>query len=337
MSIKVYVASFYKYEAIEPALQRLEGKAEVIMGSGEGRSLTEDEILECLQRTGANVVIAADEPYSERVLQAAPSLMMISRDGVGFNAIDLQAAAKHGVIATNAPVLHETAADHAFGLILTMMRKLCVANWAARNGEWMNRDLMLGSDVYGRTLGILGFGRIGQAVARRAKGFEMTILAHDPYGNQAVADSLGVKLVSLDELLAASDVVTVHTPLTPETRHIVNAAAIAKMKDGAFLVNMARGEVVDELALVDALKSGKLAGAALDVLTVEPPELDNPLLAMDNVIVTPHIGSDTFEDFTRIMHCCVDQILCFIDKKRPDHVLNPDVFKHERFAGWDIK
>lgn len=337
MSIKVFNGSFYKYEAIEPALDRLQGKADVIMGNELGRSFTEDEIIEHLKKTGAQIAIAADEPYGEKLFKAVPSLMMVCRDGVGYNAIDLEAAARYGVIATNAPVLHETAADLAMGLIIAMMRKMIIADWAAHNGEWLNRDLMLGSDVYGSTLGILGFGRIGQAVARRAKGFEMRILTHDPYCNAAAAEACGVNVVGFDELLAESDVLAVHTPLTPETRQIMNASSFARMKDRAFFVNMARGEVVDEPALVDALKSGKLAGAAIDVITEEPPKPDNPLLGLRNVIVTPHIGSDTFDDFRRIMHCVVDGILSFMDNKQPNYVLNPDVFKHERYAGWQLQ
>lgn len=328
---KILITSFYNKETIAKPVDRLSKHAELIFGNEVGRSLTEDETIGLLN--DFDVVIAADEPYTERTFRSAPKLKMIARDGVGFDSIDLKAATAHGVVATNAPVLHESVADLVMGLIIGAVRKIAACDRGVRQGRWTDRDAFLASDVNGKTLGILGFGRIGKTVARRAFGFNMTILAHDPYVSPEDAEKLGVHLVSRDEVLAASDIVTIHIPFTPDSRSMMDQSAFDLMKDGSYFINAGRGELVDEKALIGALESGKLAGAGLDVIRNEPPMLDNPLLQFDNVIFTPHVGSDTRDTFARIFENVVDNILLFLDGKRPQNVLNPDVFEHDLLAG----
>ncbi len=334
MQKRVLIASFYNRQAIAPALQRLSEHAEVVMGNDLGRNLTEDELIPRLK--SIDVVIAADEPYTERVFAAAPQLRMVARDGVGYDSIDLEAATHHGVVATNAPVVHEAAADLTFGLLLAAVRKILIADRGVRQGRWAERDDYLSTGVNGKTLGIVGLGRVGQAVARRAAGFNMTVLAYDIVADQEAVEQWGVRLVDFDELLSSSDIISLHVPLTPQTRGMINAETISKMKAGAYLINAARGEVVDEAALIAALKSGKLAGAGLDVVSQEPPGADNPLLQLENVVLTPHIASDTFDTFAAAFDSAVTDILLLLQGKRPGHVLNPDVFNHERFANGDF-
>lgn len=185
----------------------------------------------------------------------------------------------------------------------------------------------------GKTLGLLGFGNIGRAVAKRAKGFDMKVLAHDPYVDKTLAETLDVKLVDLDELFSRSDILSIHAPLTEKTCDIINAETIAKMKDGVYLVNTARGGLVDESALYEALSVGKLSGAGLDVVRGDPPTTDKPLFKLENVTFTPHVGSDTLGTFAKVYESAVTDILLFFSGKRPHHIVNPDVLDHERLAG----
>lgn len=329
---QVLVCSFYNRDIIAPALKRLATEAEVILRNDEPRSMTEEEVIQYLKRfEGAEVAIAADDKYTERVFSVAPELKMIARDGVGFDSIDLSAATRHGVIVNNAPVTPDSVADLTFGLIIATVRKIVICDRGIRQGRFTDRDTYLCRDVSGMTLGILGFGRIGQAVARRAVGFNMTVLAHDPYADPAAAERLAVRLVSFREILRSADILTIHAPLTAETRNMVNAEAIAQMKNGAFLINAARGAIVDESALLEALSSSKLAGAGLDVLCDDSP-VEHPLFHKDRVVLTPHVGNDTVGTFAQSFESAVDDILLFLAGKWPLHVLNPDVRAHDRFA-----
>jgi len=323
MSRRVLVSSFYNRECIKPALDRLAGQAEVIVCE-EGRTLTEDEIISYLP--GVEVVIAAEEPYNARVFDHAGQLKMIARDGVGIDSVDLAEATRRGIIVNNAPVVHESVADLTMGLIIAAVRKMLRCDRGMREGRWTDRDRYLSSDVNGMTLGLLGFGRVARAVARRAWGFDMTMLTCDPYVDESIARQLGVRPVSLDELLETADILSIHTPLTDQTRGMIDAKALAKMKDGAFIINTARGAIIDESALVAVLESGKLAGAGLDVVCNEPPGSDNPLFRFDNVIFTPHVGSDTFGTFAKVFESTVTDILLFFAGKRPRNVVNGDVF-----------
>ncbi|MBM9469449.1 D-glycerate dehydrogenase [Nakamurella sp. YIM 132084] len=242
----------------------------------------------------AAAVVTVTERVDAAALDAAgPALRVVATVSVGFDHIDVAAAAERGVVVTNTPgVLDRATADHAFALVLAVCRRVAEGDRLVRSGQpwvWGPR-MLVGLDVSaGATLGIVGYGRIGQAVARRARAFDMTVLAASP-SRRPGTEQDGVTFGTLEQVLADSDVVSVHTPLTPTTRHLIDAAALATMRPGGYLVNTARGGVVDEDALVDALRSGRLRGAALDVFVGEP-RVDPRLLEFDQVVLTPHTAS----------------------------------------------
>ncbi len=228
------------------------------------------------------------------LLESAKKLRVIGRAGVGVDNIDLDAATRRGIAVMNTPGASAVAvAEHTFALMLALARSLARADATTRAGGWEKKSLQ-GSELAGKTLGVVGLGRIGLEVARRARAFQMELVAHDPFIAVTVAREAGIKLASLDEVLAAADYLTLHLGLTPQSAGMINAAAIARMKPEARVINCARGELVDETALAEALRSGRLAGAALDVFAQEPPK-DSPLLGLANVLVTPHIAGSTRE------------------------------------------
>jgi D-3-phosphoglycerate dehydrogenase / 2-oxoglutarate reductase len=327
---RVLISSFYERRAVAAALRRLSAHAEMVV-CDEGRTLADLELLAYLP--GIDAVIAAEERYDEKTFEAAPDLAMIARDGVGLDSIDLDAATRHGVIVNTAPVVHESVADLTLGLIIAAVRKMRIGDAGVRSGAWNRRDRYLSPDVNGMTLGLLGFGNVGKAVARRAAAFDMTLLVADPYVDVAAVRDMGVEPVSFGALLSRADVISLHAPLTPETRNILNAKAIAQMKDGAFVVNTSRGGLIDEPALVEALASGKLSGAGLDVVRDEPPPADNPLFHLENVVLTPHVGSDTTGTFAKVFESAVTDILMLFSGEKPGHIVNPKAVKHPRWAG----
>jgi D-3-phosphoglycerate dehydrogenase / 2-oxoglutarate reductase len=225
---------------------------------------------------------------------AAPNLKIIARAGVGLDNVDVPAATAAGVLVVNAPTSNiVSAAELAVSLLLAVARNVVPANLALKNGQW-KRSQFGGVELQGKTVGIIGMGKIGMLVAQRLAGFDMKFVAYDPYVTTAPSGGPEIKMVALDELLSASDFVTIHIPKTPETAGLIDAAALAKMKPTAFVVNAARGGVLDEAALFNALKSGTIAGAGLDVYATEPCT-DSPLFGLDNVVATPHLGASTEE------------------------------------------
>jgi D-3-phosphoglycerate dehydrogenase len=229
------------------------------------------------------------------VLAKAPKLRVIGRAGVGVDNVDLPAATAAGVLVMNTPGGNAVSvAEHTLALMLGLARSIPEASASTRSGKWEKKKF-LGNELRGKTLGVAGLGNIGQEVVKRARGFEMRIIASDPYANPQVAADLGVELVSMDRLLAESDYISLHMALTPETKGLLNAEAFARMKDGVRIINCARGELIDEAALGDAMASGKVAGAGLDVFSPEPPAADNPLLSAEHLIATPHIAGSTEE------------------------------------------
>lgn len=241
------------------------------------------------------LVVRSETKVTKEVIAAADNLKVIGRAGVGVDNIDVAAATQKGIIVLNAPEGNTIAAtEHTMAMLLTLARNIPQAHASVKQGQWQ-RSRFTGVELRGKTLGIIGLGRIGTNVAKRAQAFDMNVLAYDPFLTTERAKALDVELVELGELLAAADFITLHLPLTPDTRHILDAAAFAKMKPGVRLVNCARGGTVDEKALYEALKSGRVAGAALDVFEQEPLDPANPLLTLDNVVVTPHLGAQTAE------------------------------------------
>ncbi len=240
------------------------------------------------------LVVRSAVQVDDALLEKAPKLRVIGRAGVGVDNIDAEAATRRGIVVMNTPGANAVAvAELAIGLMIALARKLPAANASMHAGKWDKKNLQ-GGELRGKTLGILGLGRIGLEVARRARGFGVDIIGSDPFVSAAVARENGIKLVTLDELIAGSDFLTLHVGLTPQTTGVVNEKSIAKMKKGVRIINCARGELIEDAALIAGLKSGQVAGAALDVFTVEPPK-ESPYFGMDNVILTPHIAGSTAE------------------------------------------
>jgi glyoxylate reductase len=275
------------------------------------------------------LVCLLTERVDEELLRAAPKLRIAANVAVGFDNISLPDCTKRGVVATNTPgVLDETTADFAWTLLMAVARRLGEGEQLARSGNWKGWDLdqLVGTDVWGKTLGLVGFGRIGRAVARRASGFQMKVIYHD-----AVRAALDVEkgfraeYRDLDSLLADADFVSVHVPLLEDTRALFDSARFARMKRTAFLINTSRGPVVDEAALVHALESKKIAGAALDVYENEPSI--HPGLRRPNVVLAPHIASASLETRTKMACIAAQNVVAFFKGERPANMLNPEVSK----------
>jgi glyoxylate reductase len=269
------------------------------------------------------------EQVNEELLRSAPKLRIAANVAVGFDNIDVAACTKRGVVATNTPgVLDETTADFAWTLLMAVARRLGEGEALARSGNWKGWDLdqLVGTDVYRKTLGIVGFGRIGRAVARRAAGFQMKVIYSDAVrAPQEVEKELKAEHCDFNALLAEADFVSVHVPLLAETRGLLNAPRFDRMKPTAFLINTSRGPVVNEAALVHALESGKIAGAALDVYENEP--LIHPGLKRPNVVLAPHLASASLETRTKMACIAAENVVAFVAGQRPPNVLNPEVLK----------
>ncbi len=250
---------------------------------------------------------------------------LITRGWIRVTREFLEAAAEHEVLVFNTPTaLTESVAEMTVALILSLLRRVVAADGAVRRGEWERKySDLVGVELMGKTVGILGLGRIGSAVARRLKGFDVNLLYYDKVERREVEEELGIRRVGLEELLSTSDIITLHVPLTPETHHMISSREFDLMKDGAYLVNLARGRVIDEEALMEALRSGKLAGAALDVFEEEPPRRDNPLLSLENVILTPHIGASTREAMRRMALQSAEGVLTALRGGIPPNVVKP--------------
>ncbi|GAW91945.1 phosphoglycerate dehydrogenase [Calderihabitans maritimus] len=313
-TVLVTALSFSRYSR-EP--QRiLEGAGFQLIRNQEGRPLKEAELVDRIK--GVDALIVGVDPVTEKVIEAADKLRIICKHGVGVDNIDLKAAARRGIMVTNAPDSNYiSVADLTFGLLLAAARQIPHADIITKNGKW---DRVVGREVWKKTLGIIGTGRIGLAVARRAQGFEMKILAYDKFPNNRAAQEIGFTYVSLEKLLSESDFVSLHVPLTEETRHLINEKTIDLMKPEAILINTARGELVDEKALYLALKEGRLAGAALDAYAEEPPS-NNMLLSLSQVVTTPHIGAYTYEANHRMGCTAAESIVKFFAGNTPDYVV----------------
>ena len=288
--------------------------------------MTPDELLAKIAEADG-LIIRSASTVNAGMLDAAANLKAIARAGVGVDNIDLSAATERGVIAMNAPDGNTVAtAELAMGLMLALSRHIPQGYATMRDGKW-DKKIFMGTELRGKTLGIVGFGRIGQTVAKRAAAFDMTVIAHDPFIPQEVADPLNVRLLSLDDMLAQADYITLHTVATPETKGMINAANIAKMKDGVRIINAARGTLVNENDLAAGIKSGKVAGAAVDVYPVEPPPSDNPLVGLDGVIHTPHLGASTHEAQSDVAVQAVNNLLDALLKGEYRNVVNPAVLE----------
>lgn len=265
----------------------------------------------------------------DALFEAAPELRVVSNVAVGYENVDLEAATRHGVAVTNTPgVLTETTADLAFALILAAARRLIEGDALARSGTWggWSPTQLLGADVHGATLGVVGLGRIGEAVARRARGFDMRVLYWNRTPRPEAEQRLGLELRPLEILMGESDFVSVHLAHTPETHHRIGRAEIEALGPGGYLVNTARGAVVDETALIEALEKGRLAGAGLDVFEHEP-EIPERLRQLDNVVLLPHLGSASLSTRERMAGLAIENLLAACRGERPRHLVNAEVWR----------
>ncbi len=268
--------------------------------------------------------------YGTEVMDAAPGLRVISRTGIGYDNVDVAEAMRRGIAVCNAPDGPTiSTAEHTLMLLLATAKLFCQIDRRMRAGE--QRDLVTkhnGLELAEQRLGLVGLGRIGQRVARAAAALQMSLQALDPGVEDATFQQVGVeRCTTLKSLLETSDVVSLHIPLTAETRHLIGAEQLAWMKPGALLINAARGGIVDERALHDALVSGHLRGAGLDVFESEPPDPSHPLLQLDNVVATPHIASATEAGKSRLWRIAIEQTLAFLEGRRPEHLVNPEVLQ----------
>ncbi len=273
------------------------------------------------------LIVRSDTKVDQELLAQAPLLRFVVRAGVGVDNIDLDECTRRRVVVMNAPDGNTiSTAELTFALILALARHIPAADASMRVGKW-DRKKFMGTQLAGKTLGIIGFGRVGRAVAERAQAFGMTEVAYDPFVPERVARHLGLSIVPrLDDLFAEADIITLHALVTDDTRGLINAENIAKMKDGVRIVNAARGKLINAADLAEALKSGKVAGAAIDVYDVEPPGPDNPLLGLPNVIYTPHLGASTTEAQEAVAEQAAQQIVNALLHDRFDNVRNRAVF-----------
>lgn len=288
-------------------------------------------ILERVQGVDGILSLLTDTIDGEVMDAAGPGFKVISNYAVGYDNVDVPEATRRGIPVGNTPgVLTDTTADFAFALLMAAARRVVEGDKFTRAGGWKTWGpmLLLGQDVTGATLGIVGFGRIGKGMAKRAQGFDMTVLYHDPFcQDDPYAAQVGARWVDLDTLLRESDFVSVHTPLTEETHHLINADALSRMKPAAVLINTARGPVVDPDALYHALKEGDIGYAALDVTEPEPIPADHPLLALDNVIVAPHIASASVATRAKMARMAAENLIAGLRGERLPRCVNPEVYE----------
>jgi glyoxylate reductase len=318
---------FATHSLFEAARQILQETCEVEYWAKPERPPREEVLRRVKDKEG--LICLLTEKIDEELLSVAPKLHIAANVAVGFDNIDVAACTKRGVVATNTPgVLDETTADFTWTLLMGVARRLSEGEELARSGKWKNWDLdqLVGTDVWGKTLGIVGFGRIGRAVARRASGFQMKVIYTDAQRAPAeVERALKAEFWEMNALLAESDFISVHVPLLPETRRLFDAPKFKRMKPTAFLINTSRGPVVDEAALVAALEGGQIAGAGLDVYENEP--FIHPGLKRANVVLAPHIASASLETRTKMACIAANNVVALFAGQKPPNILNPEVLK----------
>jgi D-3-phosphoglycerate dehydrogenase len=273
-------------------------------------------------------VILGMDDVTARVIEAARQLKVLSRYGVGMDKVDVHAATDAGVVVTNTPgTNHIAVAELALGLMLSLLRRIPQHDSSTKEGSWARER---GAELAGKTVGIVGLGAVGREVAKRLRGFDVRLLVYDPYVSSDVVEAQGAQRVDLETLLREGDVVTLHAPVTEETRGMLGQQEFGLMKPSACLVNTARAELTDEDALYEVLKSGGIGGAGLDAFSQEPPPPQCPLLQLPNVVATPHIGATTCESILRMGTLAVENALQVLRGERPDHVVNPEVYERPR-------
>ncbi|WP_445476227.1 phosphoglycerate dehydrogenase [Methanococcoides methylutens] len=310
----------------EEGVSKLQEHFDVDVSTG----LSEDELVEKIVDFDA-LVIRSGTQVTRKVIEAADNLKIVGRAGVGVDNIDIDAATEKGIIVVNAPEGNMlSAAEHTIAMMMSMARNIPQANASLKSKKWERKNFM-GVEVNGKTLGVIGLGRIGAEVAKRAQGMEMDILAYDPFITEERAKAMGVELTTVDDIARRADFITVHTPLTKETRNILDAAQFDMMKSSTRVINCARGGIINEEALADALKANKIAGAAIDVFTSEPP-FDCPFIDLDNVIVTPHLGASTEEAQVNVAVSVAEEVISVLNGGSARNTINIPAVKPEVMA-----
>lgn len=300
-------------------LSRLKEFADEIIYNPYGRPLSEGEMLALLP--GVDGILAGLDYITAKVIQKAPkTLKVISRYGAGFDRVDIQAAGENGIVVTNTPGANAIAvAELTLGLILAVARKISVLDSQTKQGHWVRST---GMELHGKTLGLIGLGAIGKKVVPIAKGFNLNIIGYDSFIDKDFVEAYGVQMVTnLDELFQKSDIITLHIPANKETTHLINRSSISKMKKGVILINTSRGELIDDLAVYEGLKNGKIGGLGTDVFTVEPP-INNPLLELDHVVATPHTASHTHEATEKMATMAIENLITVLGGEKSPYIVN---------------
>ncbi len=323
---KVYVTR----QLFDEALEILRMYSEVEVFEGIDNPAPRELILSKVRNVEGLLCLLTDR-IDLKVLESGRNLEVVSNYAVGFNNIDVDAATKRGIFVTNTPgILTETTADCTWALLMAISRRIAEADHHVRSGKWVHAwgpRMFIGSDVHGKTLGIIGLGRIGSTVAKRAKGFDMDLIYYDINRREEMEEKLGIVFKSLDDVLHESDFVTIHVPLTKQTHHLIGRHELSMMKRTAYLINTSRGPVIDEKALYEALKERVIAGAAMDVFEQEPIDPKSPLLGLDNIVVTPHIASASVETRTKMAVVAAENLVSVLQGKEPPNLVNPEVRK----------
>jgi len=316
------------------ALETLLNSGNEVLISEVDRPLTQEEIVDRAKGFDALLTLLTDNINASLVDQIGENLKIVSNYAVGFDNIDVPAMSQRGIVVANTPCeeVNQAVAEHTWALILALSRRIVEADESVKRGAYSGWEpsIFLGKSLAGKTLGIIGLGRIGSMVAKRARGYNLRVLYYKRTREEkSLEEELGVEYAELDRLLAESDIVTLHLPLTEETRHLINKNTLAKIKKGSFLINTARGPIVDEHDLVEALREGILAGAALDVFETEP-NVNPELIGMENVILTPHIASATYEAREKMGELAVSAILKVLAGEKPENIVNTDIWENRR-------
>ena len=309
----------------EKGVEVLEGSAEIV----NNPKITPEELLKTIDQYDG-IIVRSRTKMTKEVIENAKNLKIIARAGVGVDNIDVQAATDHGILVVNAPQSTSiTVAEHAMGLMLSLSRKIAIADASVKAGKW-EKSKFMGMELRNKTLGVIGMGRIGSQVVKRAKAFEMDVIVYDPYITEDVAKELGVEITTLDYLVENADVMTIHVPLTPETKGLISKPELTKMKDHAILLNCARGGIINEADLYEVLKERPELKAGLDVYENEPLE-NSPLVTLDNVVLTPHIAASTKEAQRDAAIIVAKEVKEVINGNIPNNVLNMPVVDNETF------
>lgn len=317
--MKKVVALFKSVDPVKYEAEVFRGMEDVCFVVDPARD-TEEDVIAAVR--DADAVIFAEVPITAGIIDGMEKCKMIQRIGMGYDNIDLKRSRERGIFVCNAPTYGTLdVAEHALALLMATSKRIVPMHQRVTDRDWSG-DLQPGYRLCGKTIGFAGFGRIGRALCRATNGCGMKPLVYDPYVSAECLAEYGAEAVSFDELLCRADVISIHMPLTAETRHLFNAAAFSKMKSNAILINTARGSVVDEAALIEALSSGRIAGAGLDVFEVEGAELDRRLVELPNVVLTPHLASNTWEANDALDREVTDNVVRFLQGNRPENIVN---------------